>query len=573
MRLNNNRLTGAIPAGLGDLTLLEKLKLSNNQLEGCVPRTLRELPNLTEPRPGKLDDVLDLPWCGRTDSKPTPTPAPPTLEQQCTTGGAVPDPGNNPGLVSDCAALLAAKGILGANKLNWSADVAIAEWDFVSVNRSPSWSNSATTRRVTKVTLAPIDDRESKDSRWGFPLKGRIPAELGRLSALETLQIYGNKLNGGIPAELGNLSNLRDLELHRNGLGGRIPAELGNLASLRDLSLHDNRLRGEIPPELGKLAELRILELHGNRLEGVIPPELGNLTNLAVLHLHGNRLEGCIPAGLRIPGILPSPERISEQLGLPWCPIPLEQQCTDGDAVPDPGNNPGLVSDCAALLAAKDTLRGTTRLNWEHDVAMKDWQGVYLEKAGGQDRVVYIELWRMGLNGTIPKELGNLSELQTLHLNANGLTGSIPPELGQLSKLRWLKLYNNKLTGSIPPQLGKLAQLEVLYLESNDLEGAIPPKLGRLSKLTTLRLSNNDLTGSIPPQLGKLAQLKSLDLDHNRLSGKIPGQLGGLENLTTLYLGDNQLKGCIPKALRDLSLTSHTDAELSDDVGLPWCDE
>ena len=31
--------------------------------------------------------------------------------------------------------------------------------------------------------------------------------------------------------------------------------------------------------------------------------------------------------------------------------------CTSGIAVPDPTNNPGLVSDCEALLAARDTLR------------------------------------------------------------------------------------------------------------------------------------------------------------------------------------------------------------------------
>ena len=33
--------------------------------------------------------------------------------------------------------------------------------------------------------------------------------------------------------------------------------------------------------------------------------------------------------------------------------------CASDGAVPDAGNNPGLVSDCAALLAVRDTLAGT----------------------------------------------------------------------------------------------------------------------------------------------------------------------------------------------------------------------
>ena len=38
--------------------------------------------------------------------------------------------------------------------------------------------------------------------------------------------------------------------------------------------------------------------------------------------------------------------------------------CASDGAVPNAGNNPGLVSDCAALLAARDALAGTATLNW-----------------------------------------------------------------------------------------------------------------------------------------------------------------------------------------------------------------
>ena len=52
----------------------------------------------------------------------------------------------------------------------------------------------------------------------------------------------------------------------------------------------------------------------------------------------------------------------------------------------------------------------------------------------------------IGFSGTIPSELGNLSELESLYLRGDELndygrlTGTIPPELGNLLKLKDLFL-------------------------------------------------------------------------------------------------------------------------------------
>ena len=127
---------------------------------------------------------------------------------------------------------------------------------------------------------------------------GVIPAELGNLSNLERLYLYGNQLEGSIPAELGNLSNLTWLYLQGNQLEGSIPAELGNLSNLTHLYLYSNQLEGSIPAELGNLSNLTHLYLYSNQLEGSIPAELGNLSNLQRLHLYTNQLEGTIPAEL-----------------------------------------------------------------------------------------------------------------------------------------------------------------------------------------------------------------------------------------------------------------------------------
>ena len=194
--------------------------------------------------------------------------------------------------------------------------------------------------------------------------------------------------------------------------------------------------------------------------------------------------------------------------------------CATGRAVEDAANNLGLVSDCDALLVARDTLAGSATLNWSVDSSIADWEGVIL--AGSPLRVTKL---------TLGSTLGR-----------RGLAGEIPPELGSLANLVSLNLFHN------------------------DLGGGIPAELASLSNLQSLDLSYNGLTGEIPPELGSLANLVSLNLSHNQLSGGIPAELRSLTNLHHVGLAHNQLSGCIPEELRDVA---SNDLE---DLDLPFCD-
>ncbi|SVD71095.1 uncharacterized protein METZ01_LOCUS423949, partial [marine metagenome] len=71
-----------------------------------------------------------------------------------------------------------------------------------------------------------------------------------------------------------------------------------------------------------------------------------------------------------------------------------------------------------------------------------------------------------------------------LYLSDNQLTGSIPPEIGSLTNLTRLYLFNNQLTGEIPFEIGDLTNLERLKLHTNQLTGSIPETLCDLSDLT-----------------------------------------------------------------------------------------
>ena len=144
------------------------------------------------------------------------------------------------------------------------------------------------------------------------------------------------------------------------------------------------------------------------------------------------------------------------------------------------------------------------------------------------------------LSGAIPSEIGNLTSLQTLTLYGNQLT-IIPAEIGYLTNLMHLSLYSNLISGSIPAEIGNLTNLTTLTLYSNQLLGSIPPEIGNLTGLTVLNLNNNQFTGNIPSEIGNLTNLEYLNLYSNQLSGSVPSEIGNLTNLALLYLNDNQL--------------------------------
>ena len=122
------------------------------------------------------------------------------------------------------------------------------------------------------------------------------------------------------------------------------------------------------------------------------------------------------------------------------------------------------------------------------------------------------------LTGSIPSELGMLSALVDLYV-------SLLPHICFLSFVvlflvflnhnfnnRWLS--TNDLTGSIPSELGNLSNLTYLYV-------SLLPHICSLSfvvlflvflnhNFNNRQLSTNDLTGSIPSELGMLSNLANL---------------------------------------------------------------
>ena len=246
--------------------------------------------------------------------------------------------------------------------------------------------------------------------------------------------------------------------------------------------------------------------------------------------------------------------------------------------------------DRTALINLYNSTNGNNWINaWNLNLSMDSWYGVTLNSEGCVKELI---LENQNLSGTIPREIGNLLELERfwilgnqdiqgnipteigqlvklndLVLERNGLSGSIPKSIENLTRLNRLSLAFNKLGGDLPSELGQLTLLEFLYLNGNDFRGEIPVNLASLTNLQELELSNNNLEGTIPLFLGDFASLTELLLDRNRFRGAIPNSLSQLGNLSWITLNDNLLSGCFPD-----ELLIHCDITYNfiNNTGLPW---
>ncbi|KAJ4844103.1 hypothetical protein Tsubulata_026762 [Turnera subulata] len=277
------------------------------------------------------------------------------------------------------------------------------------------------------------------------------------------------------------------------------------------------------------------------------------------------------------------------------------------------------VTDQEALPALKAAitydLQNFLTSNWTTNTSFCNWVGITCSNR--RERVRELNISGMGLVGTIPPQIGNLSFLWLIDVQKNQLHGYIPPELANLRRMKYLlfssnnftdnlitycpsalhttiymeffqknicdnlpnlvylQVSTNQLSGKIPSGIWKCRKLQTLSLSFNYFEGAIPEEVGHLPMLWFLFLGVNNLTGTIPSHVVNVPNLQDLFLQYNNLTGNIPASVFNISTLVRISLDGNRLSGFLPKTignLRDLQVLYLQKNFLSNDPSNPELD-
>ncbi|KAL6138227.1 hypothetical protein ACLB2K_063510 [Fragaria x ananassa] len=164
-----------------------------------------------------------------------------------------------------------------------------------------------------------------------------------------------------------------------------------------------------------------------------------------------------------------------------------------------------------------------------------------------------IDLSRCNFTGSLPKSIGNLTQLTDLLLSGNRFKSPVSIiHWETLVNLVRLDLSNNQLYGTIPLSIVSLSKLVILTLSNNRFSGQVP-KVSNTSSylLRDLDLGNNNLEGQIPNWIFSLKSLVDLGLAYNSLATLEAPLPNSTSVLSSLYLRsnkleDNQIQGQIP---------------------------
>ncbi|KAG6777354.1 hypothetical protein POTOM_017175 [Populus tomentosa] len=251
--------------------------------------------------------------------------------------------------------------------------------------------------------------------------------------------------------------------------------------------------------------------------------------------------------------------------------------------------------DAEVMLSLKKSLNVPDSLGWSDPDPCK-WNHVV---CSDEKRVTRIQIGRQNLQGTLPSNLQNLTQLERLELQYNNISGNLP-SLNGLSSLQVILLSDNKFTSVprdffaglsslqsveidnnpfsnwvIPESIQNASGLQNFSANSANISGSIPSFFGpdAFPALTILRLAFNDLEGELPASFSG-SQVQSLWLNGQKLSGSIyviqnmtllrevwlqsngfSGPLpdfSGLKDLESLNLRDNSFTGPVPESLVNL---------------------
>jgi hypothetical protein len=251
-----------------------------------------------------------------------------------------------------------------------------------------------------------------------YNLQGTFPGVMSLLPYVQSFTFPWNNFEGPLPDDIGSMKHLLNIEFQYNNFSGKFPSAWGRSRNLQLVNVGNNALTGQLPEEIGEMSTLKGLFVMHNELSGPLPESMSNLSLLTFARFQSNMFSGTIPSSF-------------------------------GD-------------------------------------------------------MQLVELWlrKNNFDGGIPSELGKLSNsLGDVRLDRTLLDGPIPEEIWNLTNLWRLDLSQTDLTGSISSSIGNLDDLIILNLRDSNFSGPLPSELGQLSDLQELHVHGNMFTGTFPNEV------------------------------------------------------------------------
>ncbi|KAL1806919.1 hypothetical protein ACET3Z_029987 [Daucus carota] len=412
--------------------------------------------------------------------------------------------------------------------------------------KPPGWTD-ADPCNWSKVKCSQ-DKRVTRIQLGSSKLKGILPTDMNKLTALQVLELQLNELSGDLPS-LSGLSSLQTLLLHDNKFESLPPDFFNGMSSLQVVDIGYNTFNAwEIPASLASVSTLQTFAATNANVTGKIPEFFSSDTfpGLTNLELAFNYLEGGLPRNFS-----------GSSLQVLW----LNGQKSE-----------------SRLNGSIDVLQNMTQLTqvWLHSNSF---------------------------SGPLP-DFSRLGQLKDLSLRDNGFTGPVPQSLVNLVSLAQVNLTNNMLQGPTPkfkPSVavdmkdntnrfclndpGVACDLRVSELlavaEANgypsgfadNWKGNDPCKswLGITcnsgGNITIVNFQKMGLTGYISPHFAAISSLEKLILSNNYLTGVIPDELTNLINLNLIDVTNNQLHGKIPSFKANVIIKTEGNVNMGKDSG------
>ncbi|CAI9273578.1 unnamed protein product [Lactuca saligna] len=266
--------------------------------------------------------------------------------------------------------------------------------------------------------------------------------------------------------------------------------------------------------------------------------------------------------------------------------------------------NPRLQKAYFALQAWKHSIKSDPQgftSNW-YGYNVCNYTGVFCAPSLDDPHVTTvagIDLNHANISGSLPEDVGLLTDLALFHINSNRFCGTVPKSFNKLGLLYELDISNNRFSGNFPSVVLSLSSLKFLDIRFNQFKGDVPSKLYDLkldaifinnnlfdtsfpknlgnSPVSVVVFANNNIKGSLPssiknmggtldeiilmnvglsgcltPDIGSLKKLTVFDVSYNSLVGMLPESIGEMKSLEQLNVAHNKFSGEIPSSICSL---------------------